>query len=153
MLTWGNWACWAITAWVSLTTSEIQKYHKWATKSTPTWFGFVWACFRQCVCAHPHMRFSSQQPFIRRRGWRGRWWMSPSAKGGKRNRDPIQLFHSIEWSLQYIPLCWEGQSSTSTYSTLPKEKKKTSTKEKEGRGLFSFRALPDMTATMKRVWL
>lgn len=38
--------------------------------------------------------------------------MSSSAKEEKRNRDPIQLFHSIEGTLQYIPLFAEEDRAT-----------------------------------------
>lgn len=52
----------------------------------------------------------------------------------------------------YSTVCWEGCSYTSHYGTKWKKKQEKPI-EKVGRGLFSFRALSDMTASMKRLWL
>lgn len=72
----------------------------------------------------------------------------------KRNIEPIQLVRSIHQSLQrrYIPLCAERDAAT-LHTTAVREKKKEKPIEKAGRGLFSFSALSDMTASMKRLWL
>lgn len=85
--------------------------------------------------------------------------MSPGRKKKKRtkkrNIEPIQLVRSIHQSLQqrYIPLCAERDAAT-LHTTAPSEKKKKEKPiEKVGRGLFSFRALSDMTASMKRLRL
>lgn len=95
------------------------------------------------VRVHPHVHFSIQQPFIRR-GVMNVFQLKEENK----NRDPIQLFHSVQRRIQYIPLC--AQDRAPAYSTLPK-KKKTHYKRKKGRGLFSFRALSNVTGRMKRV--
>lgn len=78
-------------------------------------------------------------------------------KDKKRNIEPVQLVRSIRQSsqLRYIPLCAERDAAT-LHTTAPsgkKKKKKEKPIEKVGRGLFSFRALSDMTASMKRLWL
>ncbi len=145
------WACWAITAQVSLTSSEDR-----STNTTSELLnlhqhdvGLYGRAFVS-VCAHSACAFFYTAT-IYLEGGVGGWWMSSSAEE-KRNRDPVQLFHSIEWSVQYIPLCAQKDRAP-LQPTVPNLRKKNSTKENEGRGLFSFRALPDMTATMKRVWL
>lgn len=77
----------------------------------------------------------------------------------KRRKETESLSSSFtQWSDAYNTfLCVLGRTEVHFHLQyhLPKKKKKEThtTKEKEGKGLFSFIALPDMTATMKRVWL
>lgn len=71
----------------------------------------------------------------------------------KKNTDSIKLFHWTQQRLHYVPL-WAEMDRAPLQTTVPYlRKKKYPTKEKVGSGLFSFRALSDMTATMKRAWL